>query len=100
MTTTLTSKVKVRNLISKSGREIPNQFEIRVNGCKYFQSYNSIIVKIDENNQVYLDSYYWDYSNTTRKWLYNWLGGGLRKKDILARIKSGLYKTADLQQDY
>ena len=94
MTTTLTNKVKVCNLISKSGREVPNQFEIRVNGCKYFQSYNSIIVKIDENNQVYLDSYYWNYSNTTSKYRNQFLYEDTAT--IKAKIKSGEYILTNL----
>ena len=94
MVTTLTSKVKVRNLISKSGREIPNQFEIRVGGCKYFQSYDSIIVKIDESNQVYLDSYYWNYSNTTSKYRNQFLYEDTAT--IKSKIKSGEYILTNL----
>lgn len=94
MTTTLTSKVKVRNLISKSGREVPNQFEIRAGGCRYFQSYNSIIVKIDNSGQVYLDSYYWNYSNTTSKYRNQFLYEDTATTK--AKIKSGEYILTDL----
>ena len=94
MTTTLTSKVKVRNLVSKSGREVPNQFEIKANGCRYFQSYNSIIVKIDSNSQVYLDEYYWNYSNTTSKYRNQFLYEDT--KTTKEKIKSGEYILTDL----
>ena len=94
MVITLTNKVKVRNLISKSGREVPNQFEIRAGRCRYFQSYNSIIVKIDENNQVYLDSYYWNYSNTTSKYRNQFLYEDTATTK--AKIKSGEYILTNL----
>lgn len=94
MTTTLTNKVKVRNLISKSGREIPNQFEIITGGCRYFQSYNSIIVKIDNSGQVYLDKYYWDYSNTTSKYRNQFLYEDT--KTTKEKIKSGEYILTNL----
>lgn len=94
MTTTLTNKIKVRNLISKSGREVPNQFDITVGGCRYFQSYNSIIVKIDGSGQVYLDSYYWNYSNTTSKYRNQFLCEDT--KTTKQKIKSGEYKLINL----
>jgi len=86
--------VKVRNLMSKSGREVPNQFEIWTGGCRYFQSYNSIIVKIDNSGQVYLDSYYWNYSSTTSKYRNQFLYEDTATTK--AKIKSGEYILTDL----
>lgn len=94
MTTTLTDKVKVRNLISKSGREVPNQFDISIGGCRYFQNYDSIIVKIDNTRQIYLDEYYWNYSNTTSKYRNQFLCENT--KTTKAKIKSGKYILTNL----
>jgi hypothetical protein len=47
--------MKVQNMISKNGNRIANQFIVEENGIRYFQSYNSIIIKI-ENGKVFLDS--------------------------------------------
>ena len=63
----------VRNLTSKrTGRNVANQFVITLNGCSYFQSYKTLIAKVDESGKITLSSY-WNYSNTTRKYLYQFL---------------------------
>ena len=60
-------------LISKrSGRALANQFVITTDDCTFFQSYRSFIAKVDKNGVVTLSSW-WDYSNTTRKYLYAFL---------------------------
>lgn len=61
--------MKVRNIISeRSGRPVANQFVIEHDGKVYFQSYNSRCAVVD-NGKLTLGSD-WDYSNTTRKYLY------------------------------
>ena len=87
--------MKVQNMISPaSGREVANQYEIwDDNGVNYFQSYNSIIGKIDKG-QVTLDEYYWDYSVTTGKYRNIWLGE--KKAETQKKIDSGEYKLANL----
>lgn len=64
----------VRNLTSpRSGRAVANQFVISTEkGNYYFQSYRSIVAKVDNKGHVTL-SQWWDYSNTTRKYLYEFL---------------------------
>lgn len=63
----------VRNLTSpRSGRAVANQFVISTSKGVFFQSYRSIIAKVDNNGKVTL-SQWWDYSNTTRKYLYEFL---------------------------
>lgn len=63
----------VRNLVSpRTGNAVPNQFVITANKGTFFQSYSSIIAKVDKNGVVTLSSW-WDYSNTTRKYLYEFL---------------------------
>jgi len=92
--------IKVRNMVSDRGNSIPNQFIIKVENVIYFQSYETIIAKI-ENNNIFLDERYWDYSNTTRKYLYKFLReeAGLEvatKKDVLRFINEGKIKLTNL----
>ena len=88
-------KVKVSNLTSpRSWREVPNQFEIRIDGKRYFQSYDSVIAVIDENWKITLDERYWNYSMTTSKYRNQFLG--LTTEETKRRIKSGEIALADL----
>jgi hypothetical protein len=86
--------VKVENMISNKGNSIANQFIIEIDGTLYFQSYRSIIVKIEPNGNVYLDEHYWDYSNTTGKYRNQFLGE--TKKETVAKINDGTYKLVNL----
>ena len=91
--------MKIRNLTSTNGNKIANQFEIidNENNIIYFQSYKSIIVKHDMNlNQVYLDSYFWDYSTTTSKYRNIFLGE--KKKETEKKIKEGTYILTNLNK--
>lgn len=45
--------MKVENLTSVHGNKIANQFRIEHNGERLFQSYESIIVKIDKKGRVF-----------------------------------------------
>ena len=49
---TIKDKVKVYNMESNKGNKIPNQFELYTSKGKYFQSYNSVIIFINNNGQV------------------------------------------------
>ena len=62
--------LKVNNIISAKGNAIANQFEIEdyKNGITYFQSYKTIIAKI-EGGKLGVDRQSWDYSRTTSKYL-------------------------------
>jgi len=84
--------MKITNLKSKSG-SIANQFEVRTENAVYFQSYESIIVKI-ERGTTYLDSYFWDYSKTTGKYRNQFLGED--KKQTEKKIKEGIYILTNL----
>ena len=92
--------MKVSNKTSKAGNRIANQFIITdaENNCVYFQSYDSIIAKIDykQNGRVYLDEHYWDYSQTTSKYRNIFLGG--TTKDCQSKIDSGEYKLINLNK--
>ncbi len=86
--------MKVENIESNKGNKIANQFVITDDKQnEYFQSYNSMIVKKDyENDQVkiYLDQKYWNYSNTTGKYRNIFLDETMT--DTIKKIKSGEYK--------
>ena len=41
-------KLQVKNLKSSNGNLVPNQFEIYSNGNYYFQSYETIIAKVNK----------------------------------------------------
>lgn len=80
--------LKVENMKSSKGNLVPNQFIINTKDAIYFQSYRSLIAKVNKkDNKIYLDAYLWDYSRTTSKYLYSFLGEfyryGLNKKEIL-----------------
>ena len=65
--------MKVRNMVSThSGREVANQFIIEHDGNTYFQSYESLIAKVDANGNVTLYPDF-DYSMTTSKYLRSFL---------------------------
>jgi len=86
--------MKVSNLISKLGNNVANQFEILTDTARFFQSYNSIIAKVDNDNNITLESHYWDYSKTTSKYRNMFLN--MSTNDIKKDIKSGNIKLDNL----
>lgn len=62
----------VRQLINSNGNPNANQFVISTQNGLYFQSYDSVVAKVDNDNKLILSAD-WDYSNTTRKHLYTFL---------------------------
>ena len=88
--------IKVRNIINNNGNSIANQFEISTAEGLIFQSYNSIIAKIMNSGQVYLDENYWDYSTTTGKYRNIFLLEN--KKETQAKIDSGEYILTNLNK--
>ena len=85
--------MKITNLTSNKGNKIANQFQVHTENAVYFQSYDSMIVKI-ENGKTYLDSRYWDYSKTTGKYRNIFLGED--KKETEKKIKEGIYILTNL----
>jgi hypothetical protein len=71
----------------------PNQLIIKSENTVVFQSYDSIIVKI-EKDKVFLDSKFWKYSQTTSKWRSKFLGENTKTTEN--KINSGLYILTDL----
>ena len=88
-------KIKVKNMTSnRSGRPVANQFIIYTSEGRYFQSYDSVIAFKDNEGNVTLDDYTWDYSRTTGKYRNEFLGEYIA--DTRDKIKSGKYKLANL----
>ena len=85
--------MQVKNMtILKSYNNIPNQFIIYDDNKTYFQSYKSIIVKIERLEDkviTYLDPVYYNYSRTTSKYRNAFLGEST--KEIESKIKQGVY---------
>ena len=94
--------IRVRNMTSeRSGREVANQFRIREGNNVYFQSYDSVIVKIDrKNNEVIFDENTWNYSTTTSKYrnkfMHRELGMYTNVADCRKAIDEGKIILADL----
>lgn len=65
-------KTIVENLVNDKGNRTANQFIIRNDEGLFFKSYESMICKVGKNGRVILGRD-WDYSNTTRKYLYTFL---------------------------
>lgn len=61
----------VHQLINDNGNPAANQFVIRTKKATYFQSYRSVVCKLDGINIILSNN--WDYSKTTSKHLYMFL---------------------------
>ena len=87
--------MKVKNMTSNNGRAVPNQFEIWDDaGNRFFQSYNSVIVKINKRDEIILDEKYWDYSRTTSKYRNDFLS--MTTKEIKQQIEDGRIRLENL----
>jgi hypothetical protein len=91
-------RIRVYNMRSLRGNQVPNQFEITTKDGIYFQSYSSIIAyKRFKDGQIFLDEYYWDYSNTTGKYRNIFLGDwGI--EETREKIASKEYKLKNLNK--
>ena len=88
--------MKVNNLTSRNGNLVPNQFIIYHNNNVFFQSYETIIAKIDKNGKTTLDTFALEYSRTTSKYLFKFLG--YDRKEILKQIKDKLITLKNLNK--
>ena len=79
--------LEVQN-VKNNGKEVPNQFEIYYeednNHYKIFQSYSSMILKL-ENGKIIEIGNNWDYSRTTGK--FRNLLTGMDKKSFEKMLK-------------
>ena len=94
--------MKVSNIVNNRGNIVANQFIIEDDKATFFQSYKSIIVKIERVNvgdntmltRTILDPVYYNYSRTTSKYRNAFLGEST--KEIESKIKQGVYILQDL----
>jgi hypothetical protein len=90
--------MKVSNITNNRNNIVANQFVIETDNATYFQSYKSIIVKIEENgylpDTVTLDPVYWNYSRTTSKHRSTFLNESTKETE--RKIKEGVYILANL----
>lgn len=87
--------MKISNMCGNNGNQVPNQFIIDSGNKTIFQSYQTIVA-IKENGKVTLDSNALEYSNTTLKYLKQFLNTNESKKSLYAKIESGFYQVEDL----
>lgn len=88
------STVKVENMKSPKGNNVPNQFIIQTSDGLYFQSYHTIIAFKPLSGKIQLDKNAWDYSATTGKYRNLFLCEN--KKETQRCIKNGTYELTDL----
>ena len=84
--------MKIRNMQSPNGNDVPNQFIIEDGNAVYYQSYDSIIVKktFGVEGRIVLDEKYWNYSKTTGKYRNIFLGES--KAETERKIAEGIFK--------
>ena len=87
----------IKNFKSPKGNDVPNQFQIEFQNTIIFQSYKTIISKI-ENGITYLDERRWNYSRTTSKYRSIFLGENT--KETQKKIDSGEYILTDLSKTF
>lgn len=86
--------VKIEQMQSSRGNDVPNQYIIYTDDGQYFQSYSSIIAFRGRDGKVALDRDKWDYSVTTGKYRNQFLNEGMQ--ETRKKIDSGVYELADL----
>ncbi len=105
--------MKVENMTSNKGNDVPNQFVLsgavlQLPADTYtgtaFQSYDTIIAMIATHcgntsniSKVFLDADSWDCSVTTGKYRNQFLGESIA--DTRKKIASGEYSLVDLNQE-
>lgn len=86
--------MRVTNMTSSRGNTIANQFIIDDNNESFFQSYKSMIAKIDKFGKIFLDEYYYNYSRTTSKYRNMFLN--MTTKEIEKGIKDNEIELVNL----
>lgn len=88
--------MRVTQLINNNGNAAANQFVLNNGKSEIFQSYNTLIAKVTDNN-IYLDPK-WCCSQTTLKHLKIFLNTPLTKSEIQKKIDQGVYKLKNLNK--
>ena len=81
-------------MYSNNGNQVPNQFIIDNGNKTIFQSYKTIVA-VEENGKVTLDINALEYSNTTLKYLKQFLNTSDSKKQLQAKIENSFYQVED-----
>jgi len=90
--------MKVENMTSRNGNKVPSQFIIYDDeGNRLFQSYSVIVAKIDKNGKIFIDSKYWNCSQTTSKYLNIFLG--TQPGELKKAVKEGKLIPMNLNQE-
>ena len=87
--------MKITSLKTSIGNTVKNQYIVTTSEGRFFQSYNTLIAFIDKSGSVTLDTK-WNCSVTTSKYRNMFLGE--TSKETEAKIKSGIYKVANLNR--
>jgi len=87
ITKALKANIRVENMTSNAGNDVPNQFIIYTEYGKMFRSYSSNIAFIPyDENTIYLGSD-WEYSRTTTKYRNEFLR--CNTAELRTMIKNG-----------
>jgi len=81
-------KLNTYMMKTSSGKPAPNQLVIEIGGHKFLKSYNSLVACVHADGTVEIGKD-WNYSNTTRKFVTQFLG--MSSKEI-AKLE-----TSDIQ---
>jgi len=84
------------SLIGRTGKPVVNQEILIDKNFTYFKSYESIIAKVKNSGEVFLDKIFWNYSSTTNKYRAQFLSE--TTKETEKKIASGEYKLIDLNK--
>ena len=88
--------MKISNLINNNNNPAPNQFILQSNNKTSFQSYDTLICEHFNNGKIVLDRNALNYSKTTSKHLFLFLG--LDRKQIESKIKDKSIKLTNLNK--
>ena len=84
----MTSIIEIRHLVTASGNDAPNQLVHQIGDYHVFISYG-VIIAINARYTTFINRDYWDYSQTTLKYLKQFLGTS-RTKAQLAKVFENL----------
>lgn len=85
ITKVLKANVRVENMTSNSGNDVPNQFIIRTSNGRMFRSYSSNIAFIPNDEDIIYLGEDWDYSRTTSKYRNEFLN--MNTQELKTAIK-------------
>ncbi len=89
--------MKVIPVLNEFGNVVKNQYQFLHEGCEYFQSYDKVVAKIDQNFNVFLDEKFWDASKTTAKYRNMFLNKSTSV--IKEEVHNGQIKMVNLNKD-